>query len=406
MNKHFNLVTFLGIRPDIIRMHKLLGLLDDGQTRHGYRHTYVHSGQHFDYQLDGVFHRQLNVQLPKMNLRIGRTLKKMGRTSHVQQSALLFQKTAQMIERLRPDAVLYLGDTNTVLSAIIVAKYNIPVIHVEGGGRSFDWRMPEEKNRIVIDHLSDLVYCYLDRYKQLLVREGIPEFRIATVGNIIVDALFNFLPAADKSRVLDRLGVKEREYALCTLHREENIDDRDVLINKLRGLQQLSRELPVVLPVMPRLKVRILKNGFNGILRNSKIIATEPLGFIEFLKLEKAARLIVTDSGTVQEEALILGVPCLVTRRSTERPETIAAGATILADENLSDNAHRALQMDMNWDRTILNPMGGSPSERIYQDIISRIRNGFFSKSRSVEMLHENLYARQAYGLENYELRT
>ncbi len=405
MNKNFKLITFLGIRPDIIRMHKLLALLDRGQKRHGYRHTYVHSGQHFDFQLDGVFHRQLNVRPPKLNLRIGRILKKTGKTSHVHQSALLFQKTAQMIERLRPDAVLYLGDTNTVLSALIVAKYNIPVIHIEGGGRSFDWRMPEEKNRIIIDHLSDLVYCYLDRYKQLLLNEGIPDFRIMTVGNIIADALSSFLPAADKSPVLDRLGLKAREYVLCTLHREENIDNREVLIAKLKGLQQLSHTLPVVLPMMPRLKARIRKNGLNQIMTNSRIVATEPLGFIEFLKLEKAARLIVTDSGTVQEEALILGVPCLVTRRSTERPETIAAGGTVLADEDVCANAHRALQMHLHWDRTVLNPEGGSPSERICHDLVSRIRTGYFAKSRSLEMLQENAFVRQAYGIENCEPR-
>src|SRR6266436_6974689 len=404
MKKTFKLVTFLGIRPDIIRMHKLLTLLDRGQVRHNYRHTYVHSGQHFDYQLDGVFHRQLNVKAPKLNLRIGRILKRTGKTGHVHQSALLFQKTAEMIERLRPDAVLYLGDTNTVLSAIIVAKYNIPVIHIEGGGRSFDWRMPEEKNRIVIDHLSDLVYCYLDRYKHLLLSEGIPDFRVVTVGNIIADALSSFLPGADKSPVLDRLGLKEREYALCTLHREENIDNRDVLIAKLKGLQQFSHTLPVVLPMMPRLKARIRKNGFNRIMKNSKIIATEPLGFLEFLKLEKAARLIVTDSGTVQEEALLLGVPCLVIRRSTERPETIAAGATILADHNLFENAHRALQMQTGWDRTVLNPMGGSPSERIFEDLMERISSGFFTKSRALESLVSSPFARQAYGLDLSDL--
>jgi UDP-N-acetylglucosamine 2-epimerase (non-hydrolysing) len=387
-------------------MHKLLAMLDSGQARHGYRHTYVHSGQHFDFRLDGVFHRQLNVKPPKLNMRIGRILKRKGKTGHVQQSALLFQKTAEMIESLRPDAVLYLGDTNTVLSAIVVAKYNIPVIHIEGGGRSFDWRMPEEKNRIVIDHLSDLVYCYLDRYRQLLVSEGIPAFRVVTVGNIIADALSSFLRAAEKSPILDRLGLKEGEYVLCTLHREENIDDSDVLIAKVKGLQQLSNTLPIVFPMMPRLKARIRRNGLNRILRNSKIITTEPLGFIEFLKLEKSARMIVTDSGTVQEEALILGVPCLVTRRSTERPETLAAGATILADEDLCGNAHRALQMRTDWDRTILNPMGGSPSERIYQDLMSRIRTGFLANSRSFEAIQQNGFVRQAYGLETRELRT
>ncbi len=404
MKNPFKLVTFLGIRPDIIRMHKLLTLLDRGQAQHNYRHTYVHSGQHFDYQLDGVFHKQLNVRPPKLNLRTGRSLKKTGKTSHVHQSALLFQKTAEMLERLRPDAVLYLGDTNTVLSAIIVAKYNIPVIHIEGGGRSFDWRMPEEKNRIIVDHMADLIYCYLDRYKQLLVSEGIPEFRVVTVGNIIVDALSSFLPAADKSLVLNRLGLKEREYALCTLHREENIDNKSVLLDKLKGLRQLSHILPVVLPMMPRLKTRIRKYGLERILKDSKITVTQPLGFIEFLKLEKEARVIVTDSGTVQEEALILGVPCLVTRRSTERPETIAVGATILANEDLCANARRALQMTSLWDRNILNPMGGSPSERIYGDLVSRIRSGYFAKSRSFDALRESRFVREAYGLENCTL--
>jgi|SRR5271157_228486 len=405
MKNPFKLVTFLGIRPDIIRMHKLLALLDKGQTQHNYRHIYVHSGQHYDYRLDGVFHKQLNVNPPKLNLRIGRTLKKTRKTSHVHQSALLFQKTAEMLERLRPDAVLYLGDTNTVLSAIIVAKYNIPVIHIEGGGRSFDWRMPEEKNRIIVDHLSDLIYCYLDRYKQILVSEGIPESRVVTVGNIIVDAISSFLPAADESHVLHRLGLREKDYALCTLHREENIDDRHILIDKLKGLRQLSKTLPVVLPVMPRLKARIKKNKFQGILNNSRIITTEPLGFLEFLKLEKEARVIVTDSGTVQEEALILGVPCLVTRRSTERPETIAAAATILSDTDLCANAHRALQVLSLWDRTTLNPKGGSPSERIYQDLLRRIQSGFFVKSRSYDALKESRFVREAYGLENCVLQ-
>jgi UDP-N-acetylglucosamine 2-epimerase (non-hydrolysing) len=404
VNKTFKLVTFLGIRPDIIRMQKLLALLDRGQVQHNYRHTYVHSGQHFDYQLDGVFHRELNVQPPKLNLRNGRTLKRSGKTGHVHQSALLFQKTAQMIERLHPDAVLYLGDTNTVLSAIIVAKYNIPVIHIEGGGRSFDWRMPEEKNRIIADHMSDLIYCYLDRYKRLLVSEGIPAFRVVTVGNIIVDALSSFLPAADKSTVLDRLSLKEKGYALCTLHREENIDNREVLIAKLKGIRRLSHRLPVVLPMMPRLKARIRNFGCARILNYLNIRRTEPLGFTDFLKLEKSARVIVTDSGTVQEEALILGVPCLVARRSTERPETIAVGATVLADEDLYTNALQVSQMNPLWDRNVLNPMGGSPSERIYGDLVSRIRSGYFVKSRSFEAIKASRFVREAYGLERCKL--
>jgi UDP-N-acetylglucosamine 2-epimerase (non-hydrolysing) len=404
MKKPFKLVTFLGIRPDIIRMHKLLALLDQGQKRHGYRHAYVHSGQHFDYELDGIFHRQLDVKLPKVNLRTGRILQKAGKTNHVYQSALLFQRTAEMLDRLQPDAVLYLGDTNTVLSALIVAKRNIPVVHIEGGGRSFDWRMPEEKNRIIVDHMSDLIYCYLDRYKQLLVYEGIPEFRVVTVGNIIVDALASFLPVADKSPILNRLRLSVGEYALCTLHREENIDTEEVLLEKLAGLRELSRVLPVVLPLMPRLKARIRKFKFGKILQSPRIAVTAPLGFLEFLKLEKEAGVIVTDSGTVQEEALLLGVPCVVTRRSTERPETIAAGASILAESSLCANALRAMRMTPDWDRTVLNPAGGSPSERIYGDLLGRIRSGYFTESRSFDALHKNRFVREAYGRETCTL--
>jgi UDP-N-acetylglucosamine 2-epimerase (non-hydrolysing) len=177
-----------------------------------------------------------------------------------------------------------------------------------------------------------------------------------------------------------------------------------VLLEKLTGLRELSGILPVVLPVMPRLKARIRKFKFGGILKSQKIIVTEPLGFLEFLKLEKEARVIVTDSGTVQEEALILGVPCVVTRRSTERPETIAAGASILAEDSLCANARRAMQMAPDWDRNVLNPMGGSPSERIYGDLLSRIRSGYFTKSRSFDALRESQFVREAYGRETCPL--
>jgi len=403
-SESFKLVTFLGIRPDIIRTHKLVRLLDRGQSDNGYRHFYVHSGQHFDDELDGVFHRELGVRPPDLNLAIGRILRRRGKAGHVEQSALLFTNTAKMLEKLRPDAVLYLGDTNTVLSSMIVAKYGIPVLHIEGGGRSFDWRMPEEKNRVVIDHLSDVIYCYLGRYKEILLSEGIPDYRIVVVGNIIVDALNSFLPEADRNTVLERLGVKKRDYILCTLHREENIEDSTGFIAKIRGLQELSHSMPVVFPMMPRVQAKAKSFGLEKLFRNSRIVRTKPLGFLEFLKLEKYARLIVSDSGTVQEEALLLGIPCLVVRRSTERPETIAAGATVLAENDLCRTALRILEKHADWDRGVLNPLGGSPSERIYNDLIVRINSGFFAKSRQFEMLKSNAFVREAYGFVNGNL--
>ncbi len=395
----FTLVTLLGIRPDIIRLHKLLHLLDEGQRRHGYRHFYVHSGQHFDDELSGVFHRELGVRSPDVNLRVGQTLRRRGRTDSVRQSALLFERTAAMLDRLRPDAVLYLGDTNTVLSSLVVAKRNVPVIHVEGGGRSFDWRMPEEKNRIAIDHLADLIYCYLGRYREILLAEGVDERRVVVAGNIIVDALERFLPAAKNSPVLERLGLESARYALCTLHREENIESAEILARKLEGIRDLSATLPVVFPLMPRVRACLRRYRLEGILKGSAVTVTRPLGFLEFLKLEQSARLIVTDSGTVQEEACLLGIPCLVTRRSTERPETIAAGATLLAEHDLCRHALRLLRWERSWDRAVLNPMGGSPSERIYRDLIARIRSNFFERSRAFAWGEANRFVREAHGI-------
>ncbi len=397
--KKFTLLTYLGIRPDLIRMHQLLALLDGGQRKFGYRHIFVHSGQHFDYQLDGIFYRDLGVRRPDFNLRIGRDLKKANKGSHVEQAALLFTRTAAMIEKLRPDAVLYLGDTNTVLTSIIVAKYSVPVIHIEGGGRSYDWRMPEEKNRIIVDHLADVIYCYLDRYKQILLFEGVPEFRAVVVGNLIVDAIRNFLPAAEHIPILKKLGVVAKSYALCTLHRDEHLENRKILATKLRELNKLARTLPVVLPVMPRLRSSVRKFNLRGLLDGLNLNCTQPLGFLEFLNLEKNAALIITDSGTVQEEALVLGVPCLVARRSTERPETLAAGASLLAEDDLEKSALRAIDLPQTWDRAVLNPMGGSPSERIFSDILEKIHSGYFLRSRKFEMLEGNPFVNEAYGL-------
>lgn len=395
--KKFRLVSLLGIRPDLIRMHKLIRLLDQGQKKHCYEHIFVHSGQHFDYELDKVFYEELKIRQPDINLEIGKILKKRKKTTQAYQSALLFEKVDELVKRLEPDAVVYLGDTNTVTSSLIVAKNNIPVIHIEGGGRSFDWRMPEEKNRITIDHLSDALYVYLKRYKDILLKEGIPSFRIKVVGNIIVDALNAFRPLADKRKIIKNLNLKKRMYMLCTLHREENIENKEIFMRKIKDLIELSKKLPVVFPVMPLVRMKFEKYGLLKDLKKSKVLTTKPLGFLDFLNLEKNAKLVVTDSGTVQEEALILGIPCLVSRRSTERPETIEAGATILSDENLYKNALKAMKISTNWDRSVLNPSGKSPSEVIYNDLMKKIKNNYFKKSRNFEVIKKNIFVRQAY---------
>lgn len=400
--KKFRLVTLLGIRPDIIRMHKLIKLLDKGQEENNYVHIYTHTGQHFDYELDEVFYKELGIRKPDINFNIGKILKKSGGpTTHAYQIALLFQKLAEYVENEKPDAMIYLGDTNSVVSSIIPARYQIPVIHIEGGGRSFDWRMPEEKNRIIIDHLSDMIYCYLPRYKDILLSEGIPNYRVKVVGNIIDDALKSFLPKAEKSSILEKLQINKYSYALTTIHREENTENKEELTAKIHGLLRLAKDMPVVFPLMPRVKKALDKFGLSLILDTSNVIQTKPLGFLDFLHLEKYAKVIVTDSGTVQEEALILGVPCLVTRLSTERPETIQAGATILANDNLYKNTVKALNLKKDWDRTILNPFNTSPSEMVFQDLMEKIKSDFFQNSRAFNQIKTNPFVLAAYGKPN-----
>ncbi len=396
--KKFKLVTLLGIRPDIIRMFKLIKLLDDNQEKYNYEHIFAHTGQHFDYELDEVFYKQLGVRSPSINFNVGRTLKESGgATTFEHQLGLSIKKISEFIEKEKPDAIMYLGDTNSVITSIVPPRYQVPVIHIEGGGRSFDWRMPEEKARIVIDHMSDLIYCYLPRYKNILLSEGIADFRVKVIGNIIHDAIESFLPLAEKTLIHEKLGVLKGEYALATIHREENTDSKEELTAKIEDLIKLSKEMPIVFPIMPRIKKNLDNFRLSELVNCSTIIQTKPLGFLEFLNLEQYAKVTVTDSGTVQEESLILGVPCLVTRLSTERPETIQAGATIISNDNLYDNALKAMKLNKNWDRTILNPEGGSPSQRVFDDLMDKIKNGFFEKSRKFESIKENKFVKEAY---------
>lgn len=404
----FKLVTLLGIRPDYIRMAKLIKLIDN-QANRGIEHILVHSGQHYDHELFSNFLEEFGIRKPDFDLSVGVTLKKMGKENHAYQTSLLGERVYDLIQQIHPDAIMYLGDTNTVLSAVIVARCGIPVIHLEAGGRSFDWRMPEEKNRIVADHLSDALYCYLPRYKDILLSEGIEGFRVTVIGNIIIDAINDHYNEIEKSDILQKLNISDKKFILVTLHREENISNKIILENKLKDILRFSREtaLPIVFPLMPRTGNQIRAFDLENIIQNKEFKITKPLGFFDFTKLERTAKIIVSDSGTVQEDALILGTPCVIARRSTERPETIFAGATILegfeGDSTLYNKMIQAIDMLTNWDRNILNPNGGSPSERICADLIKKIESNYFNTSRQIDRFKNNIFAQQAYGIKDEE---
>ncbi len=398
--KKFKLITLLGIRPDIIRMFKLIKLLDENQNKYGYTHIYAHTGQHYDQELDGIFYEQLGVRRPQINLGVGLAVKSAGGpTSFEYQTGILFPKVLELINREKPDVIMYLGDTNSVLSSIVAARNNIPVIHLEAGGRSYDWRMPEEKCRIVIDHMSDALYAYMPRYKEMLLSEGIEDFRIKVIGNIIYDAVEEFLPMADKTKIIQEHGLEAGDYALVTLHREENTSDLNKLKEKVGGLIKLAKEVTVIWPLMPRVRSNLEKINLLSEAEDAGIKITKPLGYFEFLKLQKEARLIISDSGTVQEEALILGVPALISRLSTERPETIQAGATILSDGDIYEGAKKALDLERDWNRYALNPSKQSPSQLVFEDLMEKISSGFFEKSRLKKNLTANKFINEAYGI-------
>ncbi|MBI3638561.1 UDP-N-acetyl glucosamine 2-epimerase [Candidatus Wolfebacteria bacterium] len=403
--KKFRLITITGIRPDFIRLFKVIRLLDE-KAKDSIEHILVHSGQHYDPELFGNFLKELDIREPDIDLGIGLTLKERGVSNHAYQLGLLSDRVYDLVEKFKPDAVMYLGDTNTVLSSVTVARCGAPVIHFEAGGRSFDFaRMPEEKNRIVIDHVSDALYSYLDRYKELLLLEGIDGFRVKVIGNIIVDALNDFAPKIDSSGAMKDLGVKQKDFIIVTLHREENIVNKEILENKLSDLRRFAKEknTPVVFPLMPRAIAAVEKFGIGEILADPIFIKTKPLGFFDFANLEKNARLAVSDSGTVQEETLIFGTPCVVARRSTERPETIWAGATILegfeGKNTLYNKMAEAWDMKTDWDRNVLNPEGGSPSERAFEDLLQKVNSDYFKTSRNFETLKNKEVVRKAYGL-------
>ncbi len=285
----------------------------------------VHTGQHYDIQMSDVFFQELGLQEPDYHLGV-------GSGTQAEQTAEVMVAFEEILLKERPDLVVVLGDvTPTVPCSIDAAKLWVPVAHVEAGLRSGDRRMPEEINRIVTDALSTFFFTPSPDGDANLLREGVAPERIFCVGNVMIDSLRRLEPLADRSDVVERLGLEEKGYALLTMHRVSNVDQQDVLKGILSAVEQVQRELPVVLPLHPRTRKRIAEFGLETMvagMKNLKVI--EPVGYFDILKLQKAARLVLTDSGGIQEETTVLGVPCLTLRENTERPVTVEVGTNTL----------------------------------------------------------------------------
>jgi UDP-N-acetylglucosamine 2-epimerase (non-hydrolysing) len=312
-------MTIFGTRPEIIRLSGVMKLLDEHCE-----HITVHTGQNFVENLSEIFIRDLSVRQPDIHLGV-------RSSTFGEQIGEILARIDNVITEQRPDKVLILGDTNSALSALIAARRGVPVFHMEAGNRCYDDRVPEEVNRRVIDHSSSFLLPYTERSKENLIREGIERERIFVVGNPIKQVLDRFSAEIDESDVLSRLEVEEKKYFLGTIHRAENVDESDRLTRIFGGLAAVAErfQLPFLISVHPRTADKLIQHGIRA--SEDWLRLLEPMGFFDFVKLEKNARAVLTDSGTVQEECCIFGLPNVTVRDVTERPETIEAGSNIIS---------------------------------------------------------------------------
>ncbi len=355
------LSIILGTRPEIIKLSPIIRALE--KTNIDWH--IIHTNQHYSENMDKIFFEELNLPKPKYNLNI-------GSGTHGEQTGKMLIKIEKVLLKEKPNVVIVQGDTNTVLAgALVASKLKIDVAHVEAGLRSFDKNMPEEINRVLTDHISSYLFAPTEKAKDNLLNEGIEENKIFVVGNTIVDATLQNLKIAEKNTFVREFFeniTNMEDYFLLTLHRAENVDNEERLKNIIDGIIKVIDifDKTIIFPIHPRTKKRLEEfNLLEKLKSNKKIKIIEPVGYLEFLMLEKNAELILTDSGGVQEEACILKIPCITLRDNTERPETVEVGANILVGDNkekLINGVEIMLNKERNWE----NPFGdGKSGERI-----------------------------------------
>ncbi|MGB3680983.1 MAG: UDP-N-acetylglucosamine 2-epimerase (non-hydrolyzing) [Rubrobacteraceae bacterium] len=311
-------LTILGTRPEIIRLSLIIEKLDRLTD-----HTLLHTGQNYAPELDSIFFENMKIRKPDVYLdsRSETLFRQIGK---------ILEGAEKWISEIEPDACLILGDTYSGLSAMVAERFGVPVFHMEAGNRCFDPRVPEERNRRVIDHTSSWLLPYVQNSRQNLLNEGSDKERIFVSGNPIFEVLEHYKSEIDGSGVLDRLGLVERGYFLATAHRAENVDVPERLSGIVSALNRLAdrHDLPVVWSVHPRTRQRI---GGAGLELDARILLSAPFDLFDFVKLEKSAFCVLTDSGTVQEECCIFHVPAVTLRDTTERPETVECGSNVLS---------------------------------------------------------------------------
>lgn len=324
-------LNVVGARPNFMKMAPLARAL---YALGGVEQSLVHTGQHYDSSMAGDFFDELG--LPASDIDLG-----VGSGSHAEQTAEVMKRFDPVLEAYRPDVVVVVGDVNSTLAcALVAAKRHVPVAHVEAGLRSGDRRMPEEVNRVLTDQLSEFLFTTSRDADENLAREGIPTDRIHFVGNTMIDTLAANLERARALDIAGDLDLREGEYALVTLHRPSNVDDPDQMLEIFSALSVIAEERPVVFPMHPR--TRASAKRFGALPALGEVRTIQPVGYLAMIGLTASARIVLTDSGGIQEETTYLGVPCLTLRRSTERPVTITEGTNRLVPTRTREHILRA----------------------------------------------------------------
>lgn len=313
------IISVAGARPNFM---KIAPIMEAFKNESAIEPMLVHTGQHYDEKMSDLFFRQLGIPEPDINLGV-------GSASHAVQTADIMKAFEQVVLEHKPDAVLVVGDVNsTIACGMVAVKLGIKLIHVEAGLRSFDRTMPEEINRMLTDTISDMLFCTEQSGLDNLKNEGIPNERVFLVGNVMIDTLLKNKAQADKSTILDDLGVQTGQYAALTLHRPANVDDPAVFSRLLDAIEVIQKDMPIIFPIHPRTRNNLGKLGLKDrIEKLANLRLLDPIGYLDFLKLTSSARLVLTDSGGIQEETTILKIPCLTLRENTERPSTVEIGS-------------------------------------------------------------------------------
>ncbi len=357
------IIHVVGARPNFVKIASVLrGCNNDS----GIYSLLVHTGQHYTREMDKEFFESLDIPDPDINLGV-------GSGTHAKQTAEIMKRFEPVLLEHKPDIVLVVGDVNsTIACALVAVKLGVKVVHVEAGLRSFDRRMPEEINRILTDAISDILFVTEPSGVENLKREGVDSAKVHLVGNVMIDTLEWSREKAEASDVLKRLNLQEKQFAVVTLHRPSNVDHQNALGGILAGLTEIQKDIKVVFPVHPRTAKSLSAGGFMDELeRLPNMVITKPLGYLDFLKLMTEAKVVITDSGGIQEETTVLGVPCLTVRENTERPITVKDGTNTLVGCQ-PERMIRGYRAAVSSSRTCKRPdlWDGRASERIVKILL------------------------------------